>query len=414
MAQERETVIIKLLTAIFVLIAVLQFYGLGSENGIALFQPGANPELAKDFLAYYDGARAVLSGEFPYAEHSKSELKGFVYTPPSLFLFLPFGAVPLEYGWLAWQAVSVLALAVTMHFFARHLSLAQDQRGLLMAFSFACQPTFRSFAEGQVNLIIVSALLFLLMARHARPLLGGAALALAASIKIFPALIGLLFLRNPLDRLVVYSALFVGIVASLYISMVTTPDILWLYFFDFLPGTSEISQGNIDNQSLPGFAMRMMRPVEHWASWDAMRFDLPRSILLLNYALLLGAGVLAAWRCSRTSSPSVHLVMGLAVMACLPLFSQRGWSHLYVLALPLVLYHIACSTRRTVSALATFCALVFLMPINPHFVKLHWGVAFFLYNGYFITTALLVLLTLISPLHQLDKYIPNTIPGGLR
>ncbi len=397
-------VVILALCLFFAVIGCGQIVQLMTEFGLPMLKPGFDPQLTEDFLAYHQGATAALRGDFPYEARSTRELFGFVYPPPSIILFLPFGLLPLSAGWYVWQLMNIMVFGAAMFIFARKLGFDSHERILVTVFALTCQPTFSSFFHAQVNTLLTAALLGLLFWQSARPRLAGLMLASAAAVKIFPAMLGILFLHSRSCRAVLWWCVGLGSASTLFASIIIGFDILPRYAFEFLPATSKLSLGIVTNQSLLAFLMRMTVPHLNWLMWDNMQFSLPGAVTAFNYILFLALGTFAALRCWRDQSHTMRLVMGLVLMAAVPLVTPRGWSHIFVMVLPLMFYSIKHGQTKFMRGAGIAAVIAFMIPINPEQIvdisRMTWLPAFFVGNCYFLATAALVCVVLNQPIRK--------------
>ena len=156
------------------------------------------PGQSKDFSLWYQTGRAVLEGR-PIYEAFQDQHVYFLYPPfAAILLALPatlgrigdYAALGIL-NWLAWMVAAVAGLALSGGPINR-LTLVVPSVALLTLIA-------ETFTIGQPNLILLAIVLLGFVAIEAkREILGGALIALAASIKAFPAtlLVYLLIRRN--------------------------------------------------------------------------------------------------------------------------------------------------------------------------------------------------------------------------
>jgi Glycosyltransferase family 87 len=353
----------------------------------------------QDFRAYYDGAVAFVSGQFPYLEASKSALFGFVYPPPSLVLFAPFAYLPINIGWFVWQLLNIAVFGYATAQLAKALGYSQVNRLNVVLFALFCGPTFASICAAQVNPLLAACVVLALLSFEKRSWLASVLLALAAALKIYPVLIGLLFVSTA-DRFGFALKCFLfGIALCLIVSLINGWNLLPDYLFGFLPQTLQIDQGSLGNQSLTGVIMRLERPVSIWTDWDAMQFDIGPLAGMLNVAGLLGITLWGALLCARRPTPAVTLAMGLVILAGIPLFSPRGWSNLHVLVIPLLIYGAAGARAGYVRIAAATSGIVLLFPlwsIGPYLTQMPVALAYVVGNSYVLSGLALVFCVLFE------------------
>lgn len=162
-----------------------------------------------DFSAYWAAANHLLNGEPLYAA---SQLAGpyapqvqylYLYPPPLAALVAPLAAVfPTDYRAAAWVwsaigaavlAVSVLALARSERIAERYPLLGGRGRWLLVAGAFAFPPVVGELVMGNVHLLLLGLLTLAWLAIRRGDsrgdVLAGAAIGIAAVVKVFPGLL---------------------------------------------------------------------------------------------------------------------------------------------------------------------------------------------------------------------------------
>ncbi|WP_459192787.1 glycosyltransferase family 87 protein [Halosimplex sp. J119] len=183
--------------AVFATGALLGALALGNY---AVNRPGT---FGLNYRVYHVAAEAALAGEDFYAVTPPDSGYHYLYPPAAVLAFLPSALfeswVP---GFVAMTLVSGLASAVATRLLAGYVeslghSVGRADRALLFAFLFASAHSAPSLAYGQVNHLLVAALVagFVWLARD-RDARAGVALALPACVKVFPGLVGLWLLRR--------------------------------------------------------------------------------------------------------------------------------------------------------------------------------------------------------------------------
>ncbi len=140
-----------------------------------------------DALAYWTAVRRWLTGEdiyqvLPglYVPPSEGALP-YAYAPWSLYLFLPWAALPWDIAWFTWRVVNVAL-------FAWSVAWAYERRPLSTAVLVAVlgPALAANFDTGNINVLIV---LGVWLGWFAGPRLGGVAWALGAALKFLPAVL---------------------------------------------------------------------------------------------------------------------------------------------------------------------------------------------------------------------------------
>jgi hypothetical protein len=138
-----------------------------------------------DALAYWTGVRHWLTGQdiyqvIPgrYIAPSQGALP-YAYAPWSLYLFLPWAALPWDIAWFIWRALNVALFAVTV-------AWAYDRRplGTAIVVALLAPSLAANLDTGNVNLLIA---LTPFLAWVVGSRLGGVGWALGTALKFIPA-----------------------------------------------------------------------------------------------------------------------------------------------------------------------------------------------------------------------------------
>lgn len=292
----------------------------GVENGVGLAR--TQPEqvgLATD--VYYHAARAALEGGDFYA-----------VTPPGLdgyyFLYPPIVMAPLlVYGLLGDPALAyavqtaanlltggVLAWVMVRTVERAGVELDRVDGVLVAGFTFLSAAAAVTLVLGQVNLQLALAVaLGATWIERDRETAAGAVLAAAATVKLYPALVGAWLVRRRAWRTIAAAtATGLGLVVLGVVAF--GPGVTEVFFTRTLPG--EMSVGAFTDGPDPGSSFmtvrRQLSVVAPWLPADAV---LPASILVMTPA------VLASY---RTFEHPVSRLVGLqatllAILAVIPL-----------------------------------------------------------------------------------------------
>jgi hypothetical protein len=350
-----------------------------------------------DFFQEWAAARNLLNGLPVYGPLAPSverylgwhirEGEQFTFAtathpPVAVMLAIPFAYLDYPNAVLAWNLVSLVALAVSLTITMRQLGIGFAPWSLLpvVTLLLLCGPLRHQIAQGQLNLVLLVLLTGAWAAeRSGRPAWAGALLGLAAAIKVFPAFLFLyLILRRQWRALLAGVA--VILLAGLLSLAVLGPETSRSYISDVLPSLNEF-RGYWNNVSLTGFvtklfdppivavpqagatgndlvgdAMPVFRTEPLWRAPAAARVG---SVLSSVCVLALMAWVV--WR-SRTR-PQVDLAFGLSVTAML-LISPITWDHyLLLLLVPWALVWVRVPRSATVRALFLACsAALWVLP----------------------------------------------------
>lgn len=326
------------------------------QNGLRLVdQP------AQDFPSYYFAARLAFDHALSPYTHQNWLLAGeisnqfvwpFLYPPPTLVLFRLLNLVSYTTAknlFLIFNHGLLLAFFWIMIFKIQRLRLGHPLVLLGAAYLVIFRPLSDTLRFGQVNLLIlvlITAAWWLLKEGRSE-LLAGLALALAALIKVYPALlIGLLLLKG---RWRAFALSLFWLVLLSAASLPFLPQNAWV---DWLTQVSSPGYGSwvrgldpamLANQSLNGFTARL------FLGRGEMLPPLFESPLLARLLPLLGAGLvglaslaalLPSWRHPlRKAVPDCQITdeeisLFLLVMV---LAAPISWEHQFVFILPPVL-----------------------------------------------------------------------------
>lgn len=150
------------------------------------FQPGQGLAALplQDYVEYYAAGRLLWQGENPYDEKRVGELERqagrteapiLMYNPPyTLPLVVPFGALPVRVGHLAWLLLHFLLLAITSDALYRFYGGPDQYRILAVVFGLLFGPSLSAIIVGQISpLLLLGAWAFLLLVGQKRDLEAG-------------------------------------------------------------------------------------------------------------------------------------------------------------------------------------------------------------------------------------------------
>lgn len=226
-------------------VVLLAGIGAGLANLVVL--PATQPDqLGLATAVYTAAAEAALAGE-PFYDVAPPDLPGytFIYPPVVVLGFLPAGLLGEPLVTYAVQtAVTVvagLALARLLVDVVERVGvgLSRLDRALVAGYVLLSVHTAPTMVNGQVNVVLGLGLAVgLVAADRGRPGLGGAALGLVATVKVFPAAVGAYLLRRrDWHAVAVATATGLGLLAlgALAFGMDTTVT----FFTAVLPGETQ-------------------------------------------------------------------------------------------------------------------------------------------------------------------------------
>ena len=143
-----------------------------------------------NFLIFRSSFFHLLAGRDLYAAYPAEHFDLYKYSPTWALLFAPFAVVPIGAGVLIWNATNAIALCVALAVLlpARAASIA-----LGVCFFEALGSMQNAQSNGIVAALMISALIAAEKGHRAR---GAGAIAVGASIKLFPAAAGVFGLLN--------------------------------------------------------------------------------------------------------------------------------------------------------------------------------------------------------------------------
>ncbi|MEO7001967.1 MAG: glycosyltransferase family 87 protein [Ktedonobacterales bacterium] len=292
-----------------------------------------------DFCRDAVAMQRMLAGQTPYARVTTCGILFNVPHPPAYFLLIgPFAALPVAWGAALWDVVGLAALALSLALVARELRLAIPPAllALLLAGLIAWPPLLQTLLEAQVSpMLLLLVTLAWLWGRRGRSAWAGAALGVAAAVRLFPALAVVYFaLRRDWRATLSAIAVFIGL------ELLATPMVggiggVRAYITTEAPASSAFWITHEHNVSLWGFTHllfigpRAVRPLVS-APWLAS----PLAYSMIG--TLLVVLVARTWR-NRQQSFAADECTFLAYIPLMLLASPLTWLHYFVmLLLPLV------------------------------------------------------------------------------
>ena len=298
---------------------------------------------ALDFRIYMWGGHAVTQDTRLYLAPAYGHW--FTYSPFAAMVFVPIASVPLTLARVAWDLVSVAALAYCV---VLTLRLAGYRPSRLMiagvtAAAMALDPVYETLFLGQINLILL-ALILTDVWRVSRGRSAGIGVGIAAAIKLTPAIFIVFFLlARRIRAACIAAATFVG---CGLIGLLVAPRASEMYWEHLSHDTSRVGALYISNQSPYGAVVRIAGGAAHVGLWYL-------AIPLAFAAIGLPAAAILARRGDWLGATAATGTTGLLV-------SPISWAHHWVWILPaLVLllrsgHRVAAGLGYVLFALAPF------------------------------------------------------------
>ncbi|MEU6807880.1 glycosyltransferase 87 family protein [Streptomyces sp. NPDC046831] len=303
------------------------------------------PSHPLDLRVYREASAHLLTGGlYDYALHTRPPIPElpFTYPPFAALLFLPLSRLPWSAGLLLWRVASVAALFVISACAVRLLRPRPGghHRALSLLWTAAglwLEPVRHTLDLGQVNLLLGAVVLAGLTV--SRTAVGrGAAVGLAAAVKLTPAVGGLYLLATRQWRAAVWAAVAAGVATAA--AWCVAPDESARYWTGLVTDTRRVGPvWSVRNQSLRGALYRLLgqdggATLVWWAA----------------LALATLGTVLALRAAARRQDP-----LGVLVAAELYglLVCPVSWSHHWIWCLPAMIWLVHGPHRESLLARVT-------------------------------------------------------------
>ena len=314
-----------------------------------------------DFNSYYISAYATQKGLDPYdtdtlqllaKELGVPKVTEYRYPPFNTLVFLPLSYLPYPAAVLLWRILNLALIALAVWLIWKTLSLPLSAETVLVIglIIFTFDPLIYNLAIGQINLLILFLLTGVAYAwTRQRQILAGVLLALAASIKIAPAVLFLYFLWKRGYKLVAAGvSAMIAFAAIAFLALGEQPT---RKFIGILAAFAQEDNSWIANQSWRGFLSRLFVGDEYvHALYPAATLE-----RALYYAGALALVVLTAVIIYRSrDANSFHLEFAIVLIA-FHLISPTSWVHHFVwMIYPLVALAFACLDRKQLAPVIIF------------------------------------------------------------
>lgn len=310
---------------------VLNIVSLGLSLGWLLLLAWTLNPAVDDFKQYWQAAVHLRLAGDPYL--STPGPNAYPYPPLLAYLLQPLSLMAHWPAQLLWFAGNVIALLgfITLCIRLSGSHIARRYWGVVILGTVLAPPTRLSLQLGQVSILLALVLLVCYSWAGRAPSRAGLLLALASIVKLYPAILGVLYLlrcrRVALWTCAWGSAIFIGtIVVSGSQPYLTYLD--KVLFGGFYPYAAEF------NISLASLWNRLFTP-NHYAVAVA---DLPwmaQVLTILSSIGVLGACLWVVWLAPGKQLPVV--VFSVWLCAMLLLSPINGYYNLVLLLLPLLL-----------------------------------------------------------------------------
>ncbi|MFC4004206.1 glycosyltransferase 87 family protein [Prauserella oleivorans] len=351
-----------------------------------------------DSAVYRAGALTFLRGDELYTHARLAALPEgvalpFTYPPAAVLVFLPLAALPAGLVWAAVTAASVLALVVAVRVSARSVrpGIGWLPVVALALLALGLEPVWKTLFLGQVNLLLMAAVLvdvLVVCARGSR--WGGVLVGIAAAVKLTPLIFvpHLLFTGRRKEALRA-TVTFVALQAVMF---VPAPRDAARYWATAASDPERIGSVHwIFNQSLHGMVSRAADGAP-WALWVAVA---------LGAVLAAPAGWLVVRLHRRGESLAAVLVTAFYAL----LLSPVSWSHHWVWAVPLAAGLLLRGARAWAAAVTVlFASAVVMLVPNGNGVEFSWGPGESVAGNAYVLAVIAVLAVLTA--RELRKHAP--------
>lgn len=294
-----------------------------------------------DLHVYISGAAALAQPgalyDYVYADQTPDFPLPFTYPPFAAVVFYPLHFLPFGLVALGWQIGTMAALYGVVRLCQRLLrESATAGRRVAMLWTAAgiwSEPLRSTFDYGQINVILVLAVLYAVYSR--RWWVSGLLVGLAAGVKLTPAIAGVYLAAARRWAAAVFSAVvFAGTIA---VSVWATGDQARRYFTELLGDAHRVGPiGTSFNQSWRGGISRILG---HDAGYS------PPVLIAIGVTAVLAV---LAWRALNSTPARPDPLGSLLVVELFGLLaSPISWTHHWVWLLPLMiwLFYGPCADR---------------------------------------------------------------------
>lgn len=326
--------------------------------------------MGSNFHVYHVAAERALAGQPFYGVSPDPAAPSFVYLYPPVTVagFLPFAVMDWTTGYLVFTAISLIAgvgasVATVRYVESLGTPLGWVDVALLCALFVLSIHVTATVYFGNINLLLGFAFAAgLLGLRRNREVIAGLAFAIAALLKLFPALIGLWLVCDRRWR-AAGAAIGAGSAGLLAGVLLFGVDTTVHFFTSVLPGRSE-SAAFVGGLSTGGpFYVTVQRPLSHliWSLWP----DAPYAVLPASAALLCGAVLAVFYREVSSQRDRLFAVFATVVVALVAVPSFRLYAPILFLPLVALLYTWTGGPGRRLFLLG---ALLFSVVARPRHV----------------------------------------------
>lgn len=324
-----------------------------------------------DLFVYRFGGRAVLDGLPLYEVDDPVTGYPFTYPPFAAVAMVPLALLP---GWLSaalWTGASVGALAAVVVVVRR--ALGRPAPGWLVALltgaAVALEPVWQNLAFGQVNVLLMLAVLVDLVGPERR--WSGVLVGIAAGLKLTPLVFVVLLVL--VGRRTAAGRAAVAFAGTVVVGFAAMPGAAAAYWTHGLFDASRVGPPALaHNQSAYGALSRLLDGRPPTLLWLAVAVPLALAVLLLA----------AQWW--RTGDRVLGTCLGAMAML---IVSPISWSHHWVWVVPVALALWERSRWAGLAWVALFVARPIVWPAYGHNREYGWGLTDHLVGNAYLLAA---------------------------
>jgi hypothetical protein len=347
-----------------------------------------------DFSVYYTAGQSLLSGRTDlYApDFARGVVMDYRYLPFFILVFAPLSLVPYTLAAWVWHLLDTIAIVIAVASIASLYTELPYNRAKVWWTAFLVVVPYFAMALDYGNVhLITTALMFagFSLALRRRELPAAALLAIAATVKIVPALTLPYFVvkrRFKLLGLVVIITAAINLLPSLYFGLAGNRDLVERWYEHVIAGQEFHETNGPINLSLKGQLRRTFTAVDYTKRVDgdhrypavniaaAPQTIIDRVWLTVSAGAFL-AGLVLVWRSPRMGGSTTGErddvrveALRLGLMICLLLFVGPLTSKTYLVALlwPVIAVGVAgwhdAAIRRTLIVIAILSSALPLVP----------------------------------------------------
>ncbi|PSP27501.1 hypothetical protein BRC65_05515 [Halobacteriales archaeon QH_2_65_14] len=315
----------------------LKSYRGNSRIGLFVWDPGS--KMGINYRAYHHAAELALDGKVFYdvAPPDTFDWAVYLYPPVTVIFYYPFTLLEWTTGYAILTVLSVLAAVAATALIVDYVesfgpTLGWVDIALVLAAFLLSTHAFGTIYFGNINMFLALAFVLGFWALHqGRQELAGVIIGLTALFKVFPAIIGLWFLRQRQWR-AVGAAIATGIGGLLAGLALFGFDTTKYYFTDVLTGRAGSDQF-VGGYPVDGtYYVTIQQPLSHylWELWPSAPYE---AVVVL--AILVCIPVLAYFYRDVTTDVDRLMAIFVTLVVMLVVFTSFRW-YLIFLYLPLV------------------------------------------------------------------------------